>query len=337
MRIWFLSLVHATKYIGILKNSSCLEKVKLEIAKFNKQETTQRNRIRHFYKIGSFEGFSGRFSRVFVEKLKEYIDVLEPEVMLQTRTQYYCPPHLMEINNQSLIYKHEGGQNVTVYVLDSGVNIHHPDFENRAKWGYQCKICSDYDETGHGTHVAGLIGSRTFGVAKKVQIVSVKVFELNFSPISRILAGLQWAVDEINSKKQLHVINLSFGTYSKSVILDAAIKSAIEDGKVIVAAAGDDLTDGCQGAITNVSGVVVVGSSNKGLISSMSNYGDCITVWAPGIDVYSLSEYGVDILSGSSMSTGIVSGSIALKLSKNASLEIIPKLKNAAIVDVSDI
>lgn len=114
------------------------------------------------------------------------------------------------------IYDDTAGEVTTVYVIDSGIDIDHPEFEGRACRGYNAvKGEPDGDTDGHGTHVAGIVGSKTYGVAKKTKLVDVKVFQNDNASSEIILDGIEWAIKNITASKiqAKAVINLSLGTY----------------------------------------------------------------------------------------------------------------------------
>lgn len=110
-------------------------------------------------------------------------------------------------------YDDSAGSGGYVYVVDSGINIAHNDFGGRAVRGYNAAGGSFDDTIGHGTHVAGTIGGSTYGVAKKTNIIDVKVFIGRESSTSIILDGFNWAVNDAVSKgRRGAVVNMSLGT-----------------------------------------------------------------------------------------------------------------------------
>jgi len=125
-------------------------------------------------------------------------------------------------------YDNSGGNGVTVYVIDTGVNLNHVDFEGRASFGYNAVgDGSDEDGVGHGTHVSGTIAGKTFGIAKKAQIVAVKVLDSHGSGSnSQVIDGVQWVARHAKHKS---VANMSLGgRYSAAV--NWAVAAAIEQG-----------------------------------------------------------------------------------------------------------
>lgn len=114
--------------------------------------------------------------------------------------------------------RHQRCAGTYAYVVDSGINVNHVEFESRASLAYNAAGGSHVDSIGHGTHVAGTIGGKTYGVAKKTNLLSVKVFQGESSSTSIILDGFNWAVNDIVSKGRTKkaAINMSLGKIDPS-------------------------------------------------------------------------------------------------------------------------
>jgi cerevisin len=150
------------------------------------------------------------------------------------------------------IYDHNDGSEVTAYVVDTGVNIEHTEFEGRAVWGQTIpEGDEDVDGNGHGSHVAGTIAGKTYGVAKKAKVVAVKVLRSNGSgSMSDVVKGIEWVTlnhkDRVKNakkgKKERSVANMSLGG-GRSRILDAAVDAAVASGVHFAVAAGNDNRD----------------------------------------------------------------------------------------------
>lgn len=219
------------------------------------------------------------------------------------------------------------GDDVTAYVIDTGVNTKHEEFGNRATAGYDAfrPAGAQYgqDCDGHGTHVAGSLGGTTFGVAKDVKIVSVRVLDCNGSgTISNVVAGINWVT--ANAKKPA-VANMSLGG-SANTVLDQAVRDSIAAGVTYSIAAGNGGTfgggqDACRVSPARVKEALTVGATDTAdKRTSWSNYGSCVDVYAPGNNI--VSAYGAtgssntawQRMSGTSMAAPAVAGVAALLL-----------------------
>ena len=212
-----------------------------------------------------------------------------------------------------------------VYVIDSGVNIHHQEFEGRARWGKTFLPSEgNRDLHGHGSHVAGTVASRKYGVAKKAQIIAVKVLDKNNAgTAARTIAGIDWVVSDASLRMQAAgakgtVINMSLGGAPSRAKDDAANK-AFRAGFHVVIAAGNEHKDACLHSPASASLPITVGSiTREDKLAASSNYGKCVDILAPGDKVLSIGNVGTDserILSGTSMATPHVAGLIAHFLS----------------------
>ena len=199
------------------------------------------------------------------------------------------------------VYEHDptGGEGVDVYIIDTGININHVEFEGRASWGKTIPQNDvDEDGNGHGTHCAGTVGSRKYGVAKAVNLIAVKVLGSNGSgSMSDVIAGVLWAADQAapklaaakaeyaatgRTKHKGSVANMSLGG-GKSQALDDAVNKAVDSGLHFVVAAGGDNRDACSYSPAGAEKAVTVGASTlSDERSYSSNYGECVDVFAPG-------------------------------------------------------
>ncbi|KAI8920490.1 hypothetical protein BC831DRAFT_479377 [Entophlyctis helioformis] len=206
-------------------------------------------------------------------------------------------------------YIAQAGANVDVYVLDTGVFVGHPDFGGRAVNGAVFTGDGSSDVQGHGTHVAGTIGSATYGVAKSVNIVAVKVLGNSGSgSTSGVIAGIDWVTKRDAATPRRSVVNMSLGGGGTSVAMNAAIATAAQRGVAFAVAAGNENADACGGSPAN--------SPWVDRRASFSNYGTCVGIFAPGVGIQSTSNTGgVRTLSGTSMATPHVAGQLAVLLS----------------------
>ncbi|GAB3652344.1 S8 family peptidase [Streptomyces sparsus] len=221
--------------------------------------------------------------------------------------------------NQSYAYAGTAA-NVTAYVVDSGVRIGHSEFGGRARYGYNFVDgnTTASDCHGHGTHTAGTVGGATYGVAKGVKIVAVKVLNCNNSgTTANVLAGYDWVAK--NAVKPA-VANVSIGG-SASDAKDEAVRRMVEAGVTVAVSAGNKATDACTQSPAREPKVITVASTaSDDTRSSFSNYGSCVDLFAPGTSVVSAShasDTGSATKSGTSMSAPHVTGAAALYVSAN--------------------
>ncbi|GLV91722.1 MULTISPECIES: S8 family peptidase [Streptomyces] len=209
---------------------------------------------------------------------------------------------------------------VTVYILDTGINTRHQEFGGRARAGYNAVFLEgSRDCNGHGTHVAGTVGGRTYGVAKGVSLVSVKVADCRGDGrLSAMLKGLDWVVkDAARTPAAPAVANMSMGG-TRSRALDAAVLRIVSSGITFVAAAGNDGRNACGGSPASVPQALTVGATDAAdRRAPFSNHGSCVDLFAPGVAVTSArkdSTTGTARSSGTSMAAPHVTGAAALLL-----------------------
>ncbi|UMP01098.1 S8 family peptidase [Amycolatopsis sp. EV170708-02-1] len=208
--------------------------------------------------------------------------------------------------------------NVTAYVIDTGVRGSHKDFGDRAAGGKDFVDNDDTpnDEHGHGTHVAGTIGGTDHGLAKGVKIVGVRVLDANGSGTTEgVVAGVDWVAA---NAKGPSVANMSLGGGADDA-LDAAVKGAIDKGVTFALAAGNESSDAGTTSPARVKEAITVAASDKtDKQASFSNYGSVVDLYAPGVDITSSWATGDDAtntISGTSMAAPHVAGAAALYLS----------------------
>jgi subtilisin family serine protease len=214
-------------------------------------------------------------------------------------------------------YSYRSARGVTVYVLDTGVRLSHREFGGRARSGRDF-VDSDAnagDCHGHGTHVAGVVGGHTFGVAKDVRIVSVRVLGCNGTGrLSSVVAGIDWVTRHADRPA---VANLSLGA-APSLALDAAVRDAVASGVTFVVAAGNTHTNACATSPARVGEAVTVGASTEAdARADFSNHGRCVDLFAPGQRIASAwrtSDRATATASGTSMAAPHVAGAAALIL-----------------------
>ncbi|GGJ38000.1 S8 family peptidase [Deinococcus roseus] len=221
--------------------------------------------------------------------------------------------------NNSYTYATDGS-GVTAYVVDTGIQTSHSNFGGRASVGIDTvgdgKAGIDCD--GHGTHVAGIIGSNTYGVAKNVKLVSVRVLDCEGSgSMDGVIEGIDWVIK--NAKKPA-VVNISLGSEADAT-LDQAVKNAIQSGLTVVLAAGNQDDDACKYSPARVPEALTVGATDSGdKRTYFSNKGSCVDLFAPGLAITStVLNNQTDAYSGTSMAGPHVAGAVALYLAGHTS------------------
>jgi subtilisin family serine protease len=224
--------------------------------------------------------------------------------------------------NGSYVYNYLGTY-VRAYVIDSGIRASHQDFGGRVLSG--ATAINDGrgtdDCNGHGTHVAGTIGGATWGIAKGVRLVPVRVFGCTGgSSNSTIISGIDWV--RKNHVKPA-VANMSLGGPASTAI-DDATTNLNNAGVTVVVAAGNDNANACNYSPARVSVAITVGSTTSSdYRSSFSNYGSCVNIFAPGSSIKSAwitSDTSTNTISGTSMAAPHVAGAAVLVLAADNSL-----------------
>ncbi len=284
------------------------------------------------------KGYSGYFLEDTIEELKKNGDVefIEQDAEVKAfdkTTESDAPWGLARISTKDslngastgkYVYDNDGGDGVTSFIVDTGINTSHEDFEGRASWGTTFPSDGDSDGVGHGTHCAGTIGSKTYGVAKKANLVAVKVLNNQVSGInSDVIKGIQWVAKKHkeNASKSGYkgsTANMSLGG-SKSSAVNSAANAAVDAGVHFAVAAGNENQDACNTSPASADKVITVGAStNKDARAYFSNYGKCVDVFAPGLDVLSTwigSNTATNTISGTSMASPHVAGLLTYFLS----------------------
>jgi subtilisin family serine protease len=204
------------------------------------------------------------------------------------------------------------GSGVTAYIFDTGVRASHPEFGTRASNVYDAFGGNGDDCHGHGTHVAGTVGGRIFGVAKQVRLRGVRVLNCEGSGSwSGIIAGIDWVrQNRVNPA----VANLSLGG-SKSAAVNQAVNNLAASGVFVAVAAGNERGNACNYSPSSASAAFATAASTWfDLAAVYTNQGSCVDAYAPGDDIKSASIYYPDGLrmSGTSMASPHVAGVAAL-------------------------
>ena len=210
------------------------------------------------------------------------------------------------------------GSGVNIYVIDGGIRYTHTEFGGRAHSAFDALGGDGTDCNGHGTGVAGVAAGSVHGVAKSATIYSVRVFPCSgTSTLSTILAGVDWVTA---NHKSPAVANMSLGA-AAAPILDTAVERSIRSGVTYVTAGGNNGGDACAMSPGKLPDVINVGAIDEtDSRPSWSNYGSCISIFAPGVAVGSADYYSDVALAswnGTSLAAPMVTGAVALYLQEH--------------------
>ncbi|KAI1775014.1 oryzin precursor [Hypoxylon cercidicola] len=308
------------KWIAVLKPEHSTERVLSSVTDILGGVTPK-----HSYEIGSFKGYSISASDSLINSIANLDEIayIEPDVKVSIASlisQSVAPWGLARISSRKpgaseYRYDESAGEGTYAYIIDTGIFVEHPEFEGRANFGANfVEGSKDADENGHGTHVAGITGSKTYGVAKKANLVAVKVLNADGSgAISQVIAGLQWAVDDMNSNSRVGkaVGNISLGALRLlSSSVNSAAAAAVKAGLFLAVAAGNGNIDASLYSPASEPTVCTVGATAADdSRAPFSNFGALVDVFAPGVDIISTWNNGsTGIISGTSMATPFVTG-----------------------------
>ncbi|KAF9924657.1 hypothetical protein BGZ67_009154, partial [Mortierella alpina] len=289
--------------------------------------------IKHTHDI--IRGFSATLDQITLNVLLEdpEVDYIEPEAIFTSHgIEGNAPWNLARISTRyrGSVRDYLDDSHVhdtTVYILDTGINMYHQEFAGRVAGGQSFVTNEpDYcDRNGHGTHVAGIIAGRSFGVHKTAKIVAVKVLDSQGrGSTSGIIEAIRWSTEHLRDKRfGLMILPLGGG---RSPALNEAAYNAYRAGMPVIAAAGDERQDACNVSPASATGTLTVTASDKSnIFAPFSNYGQCTHAIAPGIDIpsawkgtcaSSYSHNQVNTLSGTSMAAAHVAGVAALLRSR---------------------
>ncbi|EHA53404.1 alkaline proteinase [Pyricularia oryzae 70-15] len=267
--------------------------------------------VENKFDILDFHAYAGEFDEATLEEIRNSPDSSAPWGLASVSSR----------SSGATTYRYDSsaGSGVYAYIVDSGINTAHVDFEGRAVKGFNAAGGANEDTLGHGSHVAGTIGGKTYGVAKSVNLVDVKVFTGRSASTSTIISGFNWAVSDIQSKNRVGkaVINMSLGGPA-STAFNSAVNNAFSAGILSIVASGNDgvrVTNESPASATNA--FVVGAIDNTWREASFSNFGAEVDILAPGVNILSSwynSSTATNTISGTSMATPHVVGVAAYLL-----------------------
>jgi subtilisin family serine protease len=228
----------------------------------------------------------------------------------------------------------DSGAGVHAYIIDTGIRSGHREFSGRLAPG--ATTINDgrgtEDCNGHGTHVASTTGGTTYGVAKAVTLVAVRVLDCQGAGSwSGVIAGIDWVTEQkVRNPSRPMVANMSLGGGANRSV-DSALQKSVNAGVVYVVAAGNSSDDACNYSPAREPAALTVGATdNNDSRSSFSNFGACVDLFAPGRSItaaWNSSNTAINTLSGTSMAAPHVAGVVA------RALQVTPTATAAAIHD----
>jgi Fe2+ or Zn2+ uptake regulation protein len=275
----------------------------------------------HFYR-SALNGFAGPLSDEDRNRLVNDSRVrnVEPDQIVEAQDLQSDPQWALDRIDQRDLpidsgYTYSSASSVTAYIIDTGIRSTHSEFGGRVSFGFDAFGGNGEDCKGHGTRMAGTVGGVTYGVAKDVNLVAVRVLDCNGQgTISQMISGVDWVKANHLTPS---VVNMSIGS-GGNVALDTAVQSLILSGVTVVAAAANGSTTACSSSPARVPDAITIsGSDETDARLATANYGPCVDFFAPGSNItssYYTDDYATLTNTGTSSSAAFVTGAAALYL-----------------------
>jgi len=317
------------RYIVKMKNENMQQMVNSALKLLRKDPL-------HTYGFAGFGGFAADMQDDIVKLIRnlpgvEYVeqdaivktnlgefDHLEKRAYVTQSSSTWGLSRVSHVNREtgsplSYTYDDSAGLGTCVYVVDTGIETSHPEFEGRAI--FLANFAGDGENTdgnGHGTHCAGTVGSKTYGVAKKTKLYAVKVLDASGSGSnSGVIAGINFVANDAKTRDCPNGVvgSMSLGG-ARSNTVNAAAANAVSAGVFFAVAAGNDGVNAANSSPASEATVFTVGATDStDKVASFSNYGSVVDIHAPGVSILSTwLNGGTNSISGTSMATPHVAG-----------------------------
>ena len=322
-------------YVVVFNNS--VPDVPGEVARIAQQHNIQAT---HVYQH-AIKGFAATIPPAAVEALRDnpnvrYIE--QDQIAHADATQPNPTWGLDRIDQRNLplsnSYTYDfTGTGIKAYILDTGIRFTHTEFGGRAVSGFDAIDGGTADDgNGHGTHVSGTVGGTTYGVAKNVSLVAVRVLDNSGSgSFAQVISGVDWVTGDHTTTPSVANMSLSGSVFTA---LDDAVRASIADGVTYCVSAGNNAADASTRSPAGVIEAITVGATSiTDGWASFSNFGPVVDISGPGVSITSswfTSDVATNTISGTSMSSPHVAGVAALYLSANPSAS--PAAVQSAIV-----